>query len=272
MRYDARMVEQHDSGPEALRELRTSAERESASSPGARLRAARELAGFASASAAARAFSWGQAAYRHHENGTRSYSISQAIEYGKAFSVSPSWLLQLGGISETFRVPLGRFYISAYASEIGEGSQLWSAVDDVFSTFGQVLIPELTITAHEIRWIKQASGLPPLHFVNPSDLAAEPANITDGYLFACRSPRFSARAQVPSGSLLIVDSSVGDVGTTPELWLMRDEDGIMVTWARLTPAGEALLLPAVAGEPAFSMSEWGGLTILGKVIRMTHEP
>jgi phage repressor protein C with HTH and peptisase S24 domain len=60
-----------------------------------RLRGAREKAGFASASDAARAFGWTESAYRHHGNGTRNFGPDMAKRYGRAFKVKPGWLLAL---------------------------------------------------------------------------------------------------------------------------------------------------------------------------------
>lgn len=54
-----------------------------------RLRDARIAAGFASAAAAARAFGWGEALYRHHENGTRPYGAKHAASYAQAFHIKP---------------------------------------------------------------------------------------------------------------------------------------------------------------------------------------
>lgn len=65
-----------------------------------RLRKAREKAGHASAQAAAEAFGWGVAGYRHHENGTRSFGPDQAKKYGRAFKVKPGWLLGMDGIDD----------------------------------------------------------------------------------------------------------------------------------------------------------------------------
>lgn len=65
-----------------------------------RLRAAREKAGFPSAQAAAEAFNWGVAGYRHHENGTRNFGIDKARTYGRAFKVKPGWLLGMEGVDD----------------------------------------------------------------------------------------------------------------------------------------------------------------------------
>lgn len=58
-----------------------------------RLRAARKKAGFDSAEAAAEAFGWKAAGYRHHENETRGFGSDAAMKYGRAFKVKPAWLL-----------------------------------------------------------------------------------------------------------------------------------------------------------------------------------
>src|SRR5204863_2464246 len=63
-----------------------------------RLRAARKNAGFESATDAARAFSWTESAYRHHENGTRGFGADAAKKYGRAFKVKPGWLLGLDSV------------------------------------------------------------------------------------------------------------------------------------------------------------------------------
>jgi phage repressor protein C with HTH and peptisase S24 domain len=59
----------------------------------ARLRRARLDAGFSSAQAAAEAFGWAAAAYRHHENGTRGFDFATAQRYGRAYRVQAAWLM-----------------------------------------------------------------------------------------------------------------------------------------------------------------------------------
>lgn len=65
-----------------------------------RLRTAREKAGYRSAQAAAEAFGWGVAGYRHHENGTRGFGADAAKKYGRAFKVKPGWLMMMEGIDD----------------------------------------------------------------------------------------------------------------------------------------------------------------------------
>lgn len=58
-----------------------------------RLRQARILARFASATKAADALGIAASTYRAHENGQNDFGVEDAERYGKAFKVSPNWLL-----------------------------------------------------------------------------------------------------------------------------------------------------------------------------------
>jgi phage repressor protein C with HTH and peptisase S24 domain len=66
-----------------------------------RLRQARQEAGYDSAQAAAEAFGWNPAAFRHHENGTRRFGPDAAKKYGRAFKVRPGWLLGLEHVDKS---------------------------------------------------------------------------------------------------------------------------------------------------------------------------
>ncbi|MGE7415865.1 LexA family transcriptional regulator [Methylobacterium tarhaniae] len=61
--------------------------------PHDRLKAARERAGYADATSAAKAFNWNATTYRSHENGTRGLKIGVAQKYAKAFRVSAAWIM-----------------------------------------------------------------------------------------------------------------------------------------------------------------------------------
>lgn len=65
-----------------------------------RLRLARIEAKFESAQEAAEAFGWNPTAYRHHENGTRGFGADLAKKYGRAFRVTPGWLLGLDHVAK----------------------------------------------------------------------------------------------------------------------------------------------------------------------------
>lgn len=60
---------------------------------GTRLTKARLKAGFETAADAARAFGWKEITYRAHESNGRGLKKEVAMQYGKAFKVSPAWLL-----------------------------------------------------------------------------------------------------------------------------------------------------------------------------------
>lgn len=58
-----------------------------------RLMKARRMAGYRSARAAASALRARPATYAAHENGTRSFSVDDAIRYAELYNVSPGWML-----------------------------------------------------------------------------------------------------------------------------------------------------------------------------------
>lgn len=64
---------------------------------GDRLRKARMLAGFESASDAAHRHGWSVNTYKSNENGNAPFSFRRAKEYGRAFGVRPEWLYDGSG-------------------------------------------------------------------------------------------------------------------------------------------------------------------------------
>lgn len=73
--------------------------------PSDRLKAAREKAGFLTAADAVRRFVWNGSTYFGHENGSRGITAAKAAEYGRAFRVSPEWIL-FGGELPQVTTPL----------------------------------------------------------------------------------------------------------------------------------------------------------------------
>lgn len=71
----------------------------------ARLKEARERAGYRSASEAARHFGWKDSTYRHHENGTRGIKPPDMQQYSRAYRVPMDWLV-LGKKPGTSIIPL----------------------------------------------------------------------------------------------------------------------------------------------------------------------
>jgi SOS-response transcriptional repressor LexA len=98
-----------------------------------RLRKARELAGYASASDAARVFGWGEAGYRHHENGTRGFSLDAAKKYARAFRVKPGWLLGMEGIDSADLVANNTILALIVGGTVAAG--VWREAQEVFDKF-----------------------------------------------------------------------------------------------------------------------------------------
>jgi phage repressor protein C with HTH and peptisase S24 domain len=64
--------------------------------PADRLKQARAVAGFRTATDAALRFGWNVNTYKSHENGQRNLRVDRVEQYASAFGVSPAWL-QFGG-------------------------------------------------------------------------------------------------------------------------------------------------------------------------------
>ncbi|RWR31338.1 XRE family transcriptional regulator [Sinirhodobacter populi] len=89
--------------------------------PHERLKLARERAGFSDATEAARRFGWTVPTYRAHENGNRNFTKDGARKYGRAFRVSPEWLLL--GIGDDAKKPL------PFVGYVGAGAEVFP-IDD----------------------------------------------------------------------------------------------------------------------------------------------
>lgn len=100
-----------------------------------RLKRAREGAGYDNATDAARRYGWNVPTYLSHENGSRGITASKASDYGRAFRVSPEWILYgrdrppatPAATSEDALVPVHNVEASA-----GHGSAVFS--EEVVST------------------------------------------------------------------------------------------------------------------------------------------
>jgi hypothetical protein len=210
--------------------------------PFERLRHARKAAGFKSASAAARANGWNEAAYRHHENGTRGYGIEQAIAYGEAYSVSPSWLLTLGfSQSESWRLPIGKFYLESLHAQMTYKSGLEEAVTYAHESMGLYFVFELNVTVNSVDPIIGNEGYPKIHFYHPDDVGVDPARFRDGFMFSMRAPKSLARNDITEDDLLLIDSGEGEIKTKPLLWVVRTFDELLVGWGQRQEGVSAFL-------------------------------
>jgi hypothetical protein len=102
----------------------------------ARLRLARQRAGFASAAAAAAEFGWPEGAYRHHENGTRGLKLPTARRYAKAFAVSLNWLL------DGTRDPASGAPVARIVGQVGAGHEVRSEPGDAWDSIEIPLGPD----------------------------------------------------------------------------------------------------------------------------------
>jgi hypothetical protein len=233
--------------------------------PYERLRQARVAAGFKSASAAAREFGWGEAAYRHHENGTRGYGVEQAVQYGEAFKVSPTWLLDLGlGRSDTWRVPLGKFYTEVSYPELTWQDGVEELVNAAADTLNLSFVLELEITATSIEVRRTPEGALQFHLISPEVVGISADKFTRGFIVATRAPTQTPLAIVRPNDLILVDSERGEIGDKPELWLLRSYDELLVCWATLSNDGVAIAVPNVVGQAASELDP--NLNVLGLVV------
>ena len=91
-----------------------------------RLKWARQQAGFATATAAARAHGWPVSTYLGHENADRAPSRGSAKRYAKAFKVKWDWLLEGEG-SPSFKAPM-----APVLGYVGAGAQVFPVDDFAF--------------------------------------------------------------------------------------------------------------------------------------------
>lgn len=239
--------------------------------PNERLRHARIAAGYKSASAAARHFGWGDATYRHHENGTRGYGIEQAQEYAAAFNVSPVWLLDFGLMStDSWRIPLGKFYTEAYLTELSWRPDFEEAVNNANEKLGTFLVPELTVSVDKMDVLRNAEGEAQFFPISPSLLMLPPSLFSQGKLFLYRVPTGVDGGALRVGDLLLINSQDVKVGPIPELWLMRNLDREIVEfrWARAQDDGSIMLMADRNGE--LSAPVESDDSVIGKVVWMSR--
>lgn len=110
-----------------------------------RLKNARELRGYETATDAAKAFGWNVNTYRSHENGNRGYKQVDAKKYARALQVPVTWLLlgegdiSIKGLTQPI-APLRRVPVISFVSagkmteisdpyEVGSGDSLVSLDD-----------------------------------------------------------------------------------------------------------------------------------------------
>lgn len=98
-----------------------------------RLTEARKKAGYGSASDAARAFGWAIPTYTGHENGSRGIRWEAAQAYGKAFRVSPLWIMEGRGERDVTypMVPLVGYVGAGAEVRLFDGDASTERIDEV---------------------------------------------------------------------------------------------------------------------------------------------
>jgi hypothetical protein len=222
-------------------------------------------AGYKSASAAARHFGWGEANYRHHENGTRSYGVEQAVRYAEAYAVPATWLLDLGvsGV-DLWRLPMGKVYTEALLPQL----TIWPGLEDLVNNANEILglffIPELEVKSGSVDPVRDDQGRPIFHFVSPQAVGVAEEKFEGGFLFLTKAPEGRPNWTVSEGDLCLIDSQKADIGARPDLWLLRNYDEVMTGWVRCQSDGRRVLMPDAVNESATFLDPH--VSVLGRIV------
>lgn len=186
-----------------------------------RLRRARIDAGFKSAAAAADAFGWKISTYRHHENSTRGFGQDHAKAYGRAFNVSPAWLLGIEGDRE----PNAFDKIVALVNEPDEILGEWKELqDDLYERTGFILVHHFQ--AHQFGAVYTSLPLfhdeAQEHWLRPFDKALldRLANVSRNLICSIDAPDDSMAPTIRKGDLLLVDCGNQEVVEPDAIWLV----------------------------------------------------
>ncbi|WP_010339911.1 XRE family transcriptional regulator [Sphingobium yanoikuyae] len=207
-----------------------------------KLRTSRSVAGYKSAAAAAQAFGWNVSTYRHHENGTRGFGQDHAKAYGRAFNVSPAWLLGL----EENREPNSFDKIAALVNEPDEISGEWKELQDaLYQATGNVLVHHFQ--AHQFSVLY--TSLPLFHDENQDHwlrpfskaLLEKLANVAPNLICSIDAPDDSMSPTIKKGDLLLLDTGAQDVADPDAIWLISIDGNVMITRMFRLPNGRVSL-------------------------------
>ncbi|NYD88888.1 helix-turn-helix domain-containing protein [Sphingomonas melonis] len=230
--------------------------------PHDRLRSARERAGFESAAEAARAFGWPESRYRHHENGTRGIPLKHAEAYGRAYKVSPAWIVG-------FKTEQGlstREKLQASLLTLDEILSIKDIDEAILDKFNIALIPKLTTS--------RLSG-----FKAVAQDPYEPL-IMDKSLIKSLVPdlrKINLRLQaveidsdlewstLKKGSTIIIDRRYSPDPMSDHLWLVGFDSGMSV--CPIDAEGEDILILNADKETVHRASK-AALEVWGRVVWM----
>lgn len=190
-------------------------------SPGERLRHARKAAGFDNAADAARERGFHPQNLRDHEAGRRNISADHAAAYGRAFKVSPTWILYGGESPAPKPGELPPVEMTREVPLIGEvRAGYWAEVLDYAPEPEDVIAVSLPEYAR--------AQLFALRVVGPSMNKVYP----DGTIVICCP---AAEAGVREGDIAVVRRRRGGLVETTLKQVVL-EDGKIVLWPRSTDA------------------------------------
>lgn len=212
-----------------------------------RLREARERAGYASASDAARAFGWGEAGYRHHENGTRSFGLDAAKKYARAFRTKAGWLLGMDGVDATEMAANTTTSVLIVEGVVAAG--VWREAEDVFDRF-EIDAPSPIAGVDRFGVVVEGHSM---------DLCYESGTVLD-----CISI-FSSNVQPEPGDHVIVERIKPDglrERTVKELAVRNGRYFLVPRSSRAEYQSEIEI-----GSPSLAASDWDGeIRVIGFVV------
>ena len=219
-------------------------------SMGDRLREAREVAGYKSASKAADALGVNASTYRAHENGQNDYSYKEAVHYARKFKTDPFWLLSgrrlvpapLAGESSDYSASPGDIGELDIRAGMGGGGFL-----HVESDGNGRVAPEYL------------SG----HWSFPDHIKASIRNIRAVYALPVIGD--SMEPTIAGGSIVFVDTSY-NLPSPPDIYAVDYGDGLMVKRLELVPHSE--MIRVISDNDRYSAYEMNRdqISVHGRII------
>lgn len=230
-----------------------------------KLRKARIAAGFKSAAAATEAFGWNVSTYRHHENGTRGFGQDHAKAYGRAFNVSPAWLLGLEANSE----PNSFDKIAALVNEPDEITGEWKDLQDaLFEATGSVLVHHFQVQQFGVLY----TSLPLFHDESQDkwlrafdrSLLDRLANVSRNLICSIDAPDDSMAPTIKKGDLLLLDTGAQDVTEQDAIWLISIDGIAMLSRLFRLPNGRVSVWADAVNRN--TEMEFHDLSVRGRII------
>jgi phage repressor protein C with HTH and peptisase S24 domain len=206
-----------------------------------RLRAAREAAGHTEATAAAEIFGWKVPTYLAHENGSRGLRPDVAAKYGRAYGVSPEWLLYGKGKADAPALPPSR--------------EALIPIYDVTASAGN----GATLVEHE---------LVDDHLSFPPDYLREITSTASRHLAIIRTKGDSMVPTIAEDDLVMVDTTKRDL-SFDGIFVIRD-DGASLLVKRIGRGTRRGHVMVISDNSRYAPAErpLGDIEVLGKVVWM----